>query len=50
MDGYGSYLTLEFDLICITNNDVIICMPIYLYYLLQPLDIGYFGILKHFYS
>jgi hypothetical protein len=50
LDGHGSYLTPQFDQIC-AENDII---PIYILahssYLLQPLDIGCFGVLKRAYS
>jgi hypothetical protein len=50
MDGHGSHLTPEFDSICMANNIVTICMPAHSSHLLQPLDVGCFGILKHFYG
>jgi hypothetical protein len=50
MDSHRSHLTLQFDLIYIVNNIIIIYIPAYSSHLLQPLDVGYFGILKHFYS
>jgi hypothetical protein len=50
MDGHGSHLTPQFDSICMANNIITICMPAHSSHLLQPLDVGCFGILKHFYG
>jgi hypothetical protein len=50
MDGHGSHLTPKFDTICMANNIITICMPAHSSHLLQPLDVGCFGILKHFYG
>jgi hypothetical protein len=50
LDGYGSYLTPEFDKICEENNIIAICMPPHSSYLLQPLDIGCFAVLKRSYG
>jgi hypothetical protein len=50
MDGHGSHLTPKFDEICMANNIITICMPAHSSHLLQPLDVGCFGILKHFYG
>jgi hypothetical protein len=50
MDGHGSHLTPQFDTICMANNIVTICMPAHSSHLLQPVDVGCFGILKHFYG
>jgi hypothetical protein len=50
MDGHGSHLTPEFDTICMANNIITICMPAHSSHLLKPLDVGCFGILKHFYG
>jgi hypothetical protein len=50
MDGHGSHLTPQFDTLCMENNIVPICMPSHSSHLLQPLDVGCFGVLKHFYG
>jgi hypothetical protein len=50
MDGHGSHLTPQFDAICMANNIVPICMLSHSSHLLQPLDVGCFGVLKHFYG
>lgn len=49
LDGYRSYLTPEFDRICEKNDIIAICMPPYASYLLQPLDVGCFSVLKRLY-
>ena len=49
LDGYGSYLTLKFDEICSQNYVILICILPHLLYLLQPLNIGCFTILKRAY-
>jgi hypothetical protein len=50
LDGHGSHLTPQFDEICAQNNIITICMPAHSSHLLQPLDIGCFGVLKRAYS
>jgi predicted HTH domain antitoxin len=50
MDGHGSHVTPQFDTICMKNNIVPICMPSHSSHLLQPLDVGCFSVLKHFYG
>jgi hypothetical protein len=50
MDGHGSHITPQFDALCMENNIVPICMPSHSSHLLQPLDVGCFGVLKHFYG
>jgi hypothetical protein len=50
LDGYGSYLTPRFDKICEENKIIPICMPPHSSYLLQPLDIGCFAVLKRVYG
>jgi hypothetical protein len=49
LDGYGSYLTAEFDRTCTKNNIIPVCMPPYSSHLLQPLDISCFAVLKQQY-
>jgi hypothetical protein len=50
LDGYGSHLSAEFDAICSQNDIIPIYMPSHSSHLLQPLDIGYFTVLKKAYS
>jgi hypothetical protein len=49
LDGHGSYLTAEFDRTCTENNIIPICMPLHSSYLLQPLDVSCFAIIKRKY-
>ena len=50
LDGHESYHSTEFELYCQQNNIITLCMPLHSSYLLQPLDIGYFGPLKRAYG
>jgi hypothetical protein len=50
LDGYGSYITAEFDQYCSANLIIILCMPPYSSYLLQPLDVSCFSVLKRSYG
>ena len=50
LNGYGSHLTPQFNEICEQNKVIPICMPAYLSYLLQPLDMGCFAVLKRLYG
>jgi hypothetical protein len=50
LDGHGSHLTPQFDQICAENDIIPIYMPAHSSHLLQPLDIGCFGVLKRAYS
>jgi hypothetical protein len=43
-------LTPKFDEICEKNDIIAICIPPHSSYLLQPLDIGCFAVLKRFYG
>jgi len=49
LDGHSSHLTAEFDTFCKKNAIVCLCMPVYASHLLQSLDVGVFGLLKHVY-
>jgi hypothetical protein len=49
LNSYRSHLTAEFDHICIKNHIIPICIPLYSSYLLQPLDVSYFAVLKRQY-
>ena len=50
LDGHGSHLTPQFDLLCSQNNIIPICMPPHSSHLLQPLDVGCFAPLKRAYG
>lgn len=50
LDGHGSHLTPEFNQVCEENQIIAICIPPYASYLLQPLDVGYFSVLKRLYG
>lgn len=50
LDGHGSHLTPQFDRICAQNNIIPICMPPHSSYLLQPLDVSCFAVLKRAYG
>ena len=49
LDGHSSHLTAEFDTFCKKNAIVCLCMPAHASHLLQPLDVGVFGLLKRAY-
>jgi hypothetical protein len=46
LDGYGSYLTPEFDRLYAENKSIPICMPAHSSHLLQPLNVTVFRPLK----
>ena len=50
LDGHGSHCTIEFFQYCIEHNIYPICLPSHSTHLLQPLDVGLFGLLKKAYS
>jgi hypothetical protein len=50
LDGHGSHLTPEFDRTCTENKIIPVCMPPHSSYLLQPLDVGCFAVLKRHYG
>lgn len=50
LDRYSSHLIFQFDRICAENNIILLYIFLYLFYLLQLLDIGYFAALKYIYS
>ena len=50
LDGHGSHLTAQFDRICAKNSVIPLCMPAHSSHLLQPLDVGCFGVLKRAYG
>jgi hypothetical protein len=49
IDGYKSHNLLKFQEIYKENDIITLCMLLYLLYLLQPLDIGCFSLLKKAY-
>ena len=50
LDGHGSHATPEFDQFCKARNIITLCMPAHSSHLLQPLDVGYFSVLKRSYG
>ncbi|RFU26589.1 hypothetical protein B7463_g9746, partial [Scytalidium lignicola] len=50
LDGHGSHVAPEFDRYCIQNNIITVCIPAHSSYILQPLDISCFAVLKHAYG
>ena len=50
LDGHKSYKSAEFQEYCKSRNIITLCLLPHLSYLTQPLDIGYFNILKQAYS
>jgi hypothetical protein len=50
LDGHGSHTTPEFDLFCKEHSIITLCMPPHSSHLLQPLDVGYFAVLKRSYG
>jgi hypothetical protein len=50
LDGHGSHLTPEFDLFCQEHLIITLCMPPHSSYLLQPLDVSCFAVLKRSYG
>ena len=50
LDGHGSHLTPRFDRLCAENDIIPLCMPAHSSYLLQPLDVGCFAVLKRAYG
>ena len=46
LDGHESHQSVDFQHYCKENKIVTLCMPAHLSHLLQPLDVGCFGLLK----
>jgi hypothetical protein len=44
LDGHSSHLTAEFDSFCKQHAIICLCMPPHTSHLLQPLDVGIFGL------
>ena len=49
MDNYLSHFTWQFVEYALAHKIVLITLSLYLIYKLQPLDVGYFGPLFHYY-
>jgi hypothetical protein len=50
LDGHESHHSEEFETYCQEHNIITLCMPPHSSHLLQPLDLGCFGLLKKAYS
>ncbi|GKU08368.1 unnamed protein product [Fusarium langsethiae] len=50
LDGHGSHHSLDFEKYCQANKIVTLYMPPHSSHLLQPLDVGYFNLLKKAYG
>ena len=50
LDGHGSHHSADFEMYCEENNIITLCMPPHSSHLLQPLDVGCFGMLKKAYG
>jgi len=49
-NSYKNYNSADFQLYCKSNNIISFCLSAYLFYLIQPLDIECFNILKQLYN
>ena len=50
VDGHASHISYEFCKYALSNNIRLISLPAHSTHLLQPLDVGLFGPLQHFYG
>jgi hypothetical protein len=50
LDGHESHHSVEFEEYCNENKIITLCMPPHSSHLLQPLDVGCFGLLKKAYG
>jgi hypothetical protein len=50
LDGHESHHSADFQIYCEENNIITLCMPPHSSHLLQPLDVGCFGLLKKAYG
>jgi len=50
LDSHGSHTTAEFDRYCAKNNIITLYMPLYSSYILQPLNVSCFAVLKKVYG
>jgi hypothetical protein len=50
LDGHKSHHSVDFERYCEENQIITLCMPPHSSHLLQPLDVGYFSLLKKAYG
>lgn len=50
LDGHNSHVSAPFIKFCLDNNIVALCLPAHSTHLLQPLDVGLFSPLEHYYG
>jgi hypothetical protein len=50
LDGHESHHSVDFERYCEENKIITLCMPPHSSHLLQPLDVGYFNLLKQAYG
>ncbi|KAJ3527259.1 hypothetical protein NM208_g10786 [Fusarium decemcellulare] len=50
LDGHESHHSVDFERYCEENQIITLCMPPHSSHLLQPLDVGYFSLLKKAYG
>ncbi|KAG7000073.1 Tigger transposable element-derived protein 1 [Fusarium oxysporum f. sp. conglutinans] len=50
LDGHESHHSADFEIYCEEHNIITLCMPPHSSHLLQPLDVGCFGLLKKAYG
>ena len=48
-DGYGNHGTIQFVIYVYEHNIVLIYLPLYIIYRLQPLDVAIFSLLAKYY-
>jgi hypothetical protein len=49
LDGHGSHLTPEFQSFCAEKKIILLCIPAHTSHMLQPLDVGVFSSIKHYF-
>ena len=49
LDGHSNHIMSEFNQYCLEHSIIILCMPLHLSHLLQPLNVDCFSILKQSY-
>ena len=50
LDGHYSHVTIEFMEYCEEHQIALYCLPLHSMHILQPLDVGLFGPLQHYYG
>jgi hypothetical protein len=50
LDGHKSHISVDFENFCKEHNIIPICLPPHSSHLTQPLDVGFFGLLKKAYG